>query len=423
MKYSFYLGVAADDFTGAGDAASFLAGCGLRTLLVNGLPPAGAALPECDAVVVALKSRSLPAAEAVRECAGAFEWLRKAGAEKLYFKYCSTFDSTPEGNIGPVADYMLDILCQPYTVLCPALPVNGRLVKDGVLYVNGQPLAQSPMRNHPLNPMWDSRIDRLMAPQSAYPCLTVSAREMEGSGEFLHTRLERFARTHNRFYLIPDHTCAADAENILRQFGGLQFFTGGSGLMEALARRCPRRAEAGAPAPNGVWGDAVLMAGSCSTATRAQVQRYIETGAPALAVDPRRLLEGSQTLEELAAFYHAHRGRAPLFYTVPADPASLTTPQAKEAHRRAGALLEETFAALAEKARALGAARFIIAGGETSGAVAQRLNFQTYRIGASVAPGVPAMAPVEDPAARVVYKSGNFGDVDFFSKALALTGL
>lgn len=422
MEYKFYLGVAADDFTGAGDAASFLAGQGLRTVLINGLPPAGAALPECDAVVIALKSRSLPAEDAVRECSGAFEWLRKAGAEKLYFKYCSTFDSTPAGNIGPVADYMLDTLCQPYTVLCPGLPVNGRAVKDGVLYVNGQPLAQSPMRNHPLNPMWDSRIDRLMAPQSAYPCLTVSSRELERGGEFLHGRLERFARTHNRFYLIPDHTCDADAENIVRQFGGLQFFTGGSGLMGALARRCPRKAAKGA-APGGVWGDAVLMAGSCSTATRAQVQRYIESGAPALAVEPGRLLEGSQTPEELAAFYLAHRGRSPLFYTIPADPAALTTPEAKERHRQAGALLEETFANLADFARRAGAARFIIAGGETSGAVAQRLNFQTYRIGASVAPGVPVMAPEEDAAARVVYKSGNFGDVDFFAKALALTGL
>ncbi|MBQ5755424.1 MAG: four-carbon acid sugar kinase family protein [Oscillospiraceae bacterium] len=422
MDYKFYLGVAADDFTGAGDAASFLAGQGLRTFLINGLPRPGAALPECDAVVIALKSRSLPAERAVRECSGAFEWLRKAGAEKLYFKYCSTFDSTPAGNIGPVADYMLDTLCQPFTVLCPGLPVNGREVKDGVLYVNGQPLAQSPMRNHPLNPMWDSRIDRLMAPQSAYPCLTVSAREMEGSGELLHRRLEHFARTHNRFYLIPDHTCDADAENIVRQFGGLQFFTGGSGLMGALARRCPRKAAKGA-APGGVWGDAVLMAGSCSTATGAQVQRYIQSGAPALAVDPRRLLEGSQTLAQLAEFYKTHRGQAPLFYTVPAAPAPQALPEEKERHLQAGALLEDTFAALAAIAREMGAARFIIAGGETSGAVARRLDYQTYRIGASVAPGVPVMAPVEEDSARVVYKSGNFGDVDFFAKALALTGL
>ena len=212
-----YLGVVADDFTGAGDAASFLRAAGLKTLLLGGTPAQELA-EDCDAAVIALKSRSVPARQAVSLSLEAFRWLERAGAQKLYFKYCSTFDSTPAGNIGPVADRMLEELGQRYTLLCPALPVNGRTVRQGVLYVKGVPLARSPMKDHPLNPMWASEIPALMAPQSAYPCRVLSRREWEDR-DTLTSRLAEYGEESSRFYLVPDQESEEDARGILAQIG------------------------------------------------------------------------------------------------------------------------------------------------------------------------------------------------------------
>ena len=412
-----YLGVVADDFTGAGDAASFLRAAGLNTLLLSGTP--GQELAEdCDAAVIALKSRSAPVGQAVRQSLEAFRWLEQAGACKLYFKYCSTFDSTPAGNIGPVADKMLEELGQPYTLLCPALPVNGRTVREGVLYVKGVPLARSPMKDHPLNPMWASEIPALMAPQSAYPCRVLSRREWEDQ-TLLESRLAQYGRESRHFYLVPDQENGEDARKLMTRFGELKFLTGGSGLMEALAAGCPRE-KSGTGGLAGVPGPAVLLSGSCSRATEKQILRYRQNH-PALALWAEKLLDGRQSYEELWDFYQKNREDSPLFYSAGASEPLMASEEESRRSRWAGAALENTLARLARDALDQGARRLIVAGGETSGAVARQLGFAGYRIGPPVAPGVPVMAPLGQPQLRVVYKSGNFGEADFFERALEKT--
>ena len=414
---NLYLGVVADDFTGAGDAASFLRAAGLNTLLLSGVPRAEME-EECDAVVIALKSRSAPVSQAVSESLEAFRWMERAGAQKLYFKYCSTFDSTPAGNIGPVADRMLEELGQPYTLLCPALPVNGRTVREGVLYVKGVPLAQSPMKDHPLNPMWASEIPSLMAPQSAYPCRAVSRREwQEGQLEDILAECRKQA---DHFYLVPDQETEEDARGLMARFGGLRFLTGGSGLMEAIAADCPRTGAGSVPA-QGAQGPAILLSGSCSRATQRQILRYRQEH-PSCALWAEKLLDGRQSYEELWAFYQEHQEQAPLFYSAGASEPLMQGEEESRRDRWAAAVLERTLARLAQDALTQGARRLIVAGGETSGAVARQLGFEGYRIGDSVAPGVPVMVPLGSPQVRVVYKSGNFGEADFFEKALAMTG-
>lgn len=230
------IGCIADDFTGGGDAASFLAGGGLKTLLLI-WPFSCEHLPEdCDAVVIALKSRSVPADQAVADSLAAINWLQAHHVRKLYFKYCSTFDSTPRGNIGPVSDALLETLEQPYTVLCPSLLSNGRAVRDGVLYVNGIPLAQSPMRSHPLNPMWDSDIRVLMQAQSRYPCFVVPEALCRDPAA-LAGRIHALQQKHRHFYLIPDYFEPTHGAEIARAFAPLPLWTGGSELLLHFARQ------------------------------------------------------------------------------------------------------------------------------------------------------------------------------------------
>ena len=226
----FFLGVVADDFTGASDAASFLAKAGAATVLYNGIP-AKAETDDVQAVVIALKTRTAPAGQAVEESLKAFSWLKEMGAEKLYFKYCSTFDSTSEGNIGPVIDGVLERFHIPYTVICPSLPVNGRTVKDGLLYVNGVLLENSSMRDHPLTPMRDSSLPRLLRTQGKYESVVVPLERLsEPTGVLAGDAGEHF-------YLIPDYYEENHGDLIADRFGHLPFLTGGSGLVGALGRQ------------------------------------------------------------------------------------------------------------------------------------------------------------------------------------------
>ena len=234
MIHKIKLGCIADDFTGAGDAASFLAEGGLRTILVNGIPGEDFLLPDdCEAVVIALKSRTQKKEDAIRDSLAGIRWLAVHGTEKFYFKYCSTFDSTPEGNIGPVTDAILEELGEKMTILCPALPANGRTVQNGILYVNGVRLEDSSMRNHPLTPMRESRISLLMKPQGKYESLELSRDLLGQSEEKVRELVEEFAHTHTHGYLIPDHIDDEDARRIVRLFGNLRFLTGGSGILKA----------------------------------------------------------------------------------------------------------------------------------------------------------------------------------------------
>lgn len=410
-------GCIADDFTGASDAASFLVKGGMSVRLYNGIPERPEDGDSAQAIVIALKSRTQETAQAVDDSLRAARFLLNQGARQLYFKYCSTFDSTPKGNIGPVADALMDLMDVPCTILCPALPVNGRTVEHGHLMVNGVPLHESHMKNHPLTPMWDSSISRLMEPQSQWPCIP-----MEDPSSF---SLEKAAEKAGarRFYIIPDYKTTEDGRAIAAAFKSLPLLTGGSGLLEPLARLWSQELGGAAKIPESlVSGKALLLAGSCSQATLGQIAWYEAQKKPSYKLDPKALLEGRQTVDDAWQFIQEHENSSDAVLVYSSD-----TPEKVKEFQSLGAekvasLLEDAAARLAVKAVKAGYTRIISAGGETSGAVTRALGFSSYLIGESVAPGVPIMVPAREPGVRLILKSGNFGQEDFFGRALSMTG-
>ncbi len=435
MKNRLLLGCIADDFTGGSDAASFLAAGGMNTILLSEIPEPGFTLPEdAEAAVITLKSRTQETSGAVADSLAAIRWLKEAGASHFYVKYCSTFDSTPEGNIGPIADAVLTELNAEGSILCPALPANERVVKNGILYVKGVPLAESPMKDHPLTPMWESRISLLMAPQSKYRCLELHADLLaEGPAAvtsavtaFAASVAERDANGCPHWYLIPDYETEEDAEKLADLFYKMKILTGGSGILKALAGKLLKEEgsapegsrSGGADAYEGTEGPAVIVAGSCSVATHAQTTRYEKDGGPSFRLSDEGVASGEENPE--AVWQKMGSFSAPLIYSYD-TPEGLKNKR-NEAGRALAAKIEATLAETAASAMRHGAKRIIAAGGETSGAVTLALGFKAYRIGRSVAPGVPVMTPLDDPSIRLVLKSGNFGQEDFFERALRLTG-
>ena len=414
---SLLIGCVADDFTGGSDAASFLRKAGLRTVLLNGVGDLeGVEALRPDAIVIALKSRSIPAELAVSQTLKAAKWLLECGAAHLYFKYCSTFDSTPRGNIGPVTDALMELTGSKYTVLCPSLPVNGRTVKDGILYVNGIPLAESPMRNHPINPMTKSDISALMAEQSHYPCFILRENQREMNMDMV----QKEHAGEKYFTIVPSYSTDADGARIAEKFGHLPLLTGGSGLLEHLGRlysskqNVAHEPSARHTAPKGL--PRLLLAGSCSAMTQKQVEVYLAQGRNAVRIEPDKLLSGKQTEEELRQAISMADGDILLYST--ADSKQVQAYQRMESEQ-ISALLETLMGRLAVYGRECGYQRIVVAGGETSGAVIKALNTEAFQIGEDVAPGVPELWPVNQPGMGLVLKSGNFGDENFFLTALA----
>lgn len=405
------VGCIADDFTGGSDAASFLRKGGLRTVLLNGFGSCEDLKKlQPEAIVIALKSRSIPAEDAVKQTCEAAKWLLERGAQHLYFKYCSTFDSTPAGNIGPVTDALMELVDTQYTVLCPALPVNGRTVRDGVLYVNGVPLADSPMRYHPVNPMTKSNLSELMEEQSCHPCLILGQEQMQQEKRVDERGVP------GRFTVVPPYATDEEGHLIAEKFGHLPLLTGGSGLLEHLGRRYKGEESAQCEMTVG-QGDCprLLLAGSCSAMTQQQVKVYLESGGAALRIEPDKLLSGEQTEAQLQQAI-AVADKDILVY-------STAGPDAVKRYQEVGAeevsaLLEGLMGRLAVYGRAQGYRRIVVAGGETSGAVTQALDTGAYLIGVDAAPGVPELWPVGCPDLGLVLKSGNFGAPDFFLTAL-----
>ncbi len=379
---TIFLGVVADDFTGASDAASFLNAAGVQTVLVNGIPKQEILLPEgTGALVVALKSRTAPVEEAVQESLEAFAWLKQMGAGQLYLKYCSTFDSTEHGNIGPVVDAVMERYGYERTVLCPSLPVNGRTVKHGILYVNGVKLEKSSMKDHPLTPMRKSRISDLMEGQGKYPSVELGETyEMPPMPEM------------GRCYLVPDYYEEEQGDQIAEAFDDLPFLTGGSGLAGALGRRYVRM-------------HGKDKSGTCGK----QAECAVSEGKTLL-------LAGSQSLDTFWNWADSRESGALIYSS--AEPEDMKKSQ-ELGRDRVAAAIETLLAGLAKRAVEHGYTRIIVAGGETSGAVTKALGYDTFLIGPSVAPGVPVMSPLAAPEIRLVLKSGNFGQVDFFERAVA----
>ena len=412
-----HLGCIADDFTGATDLAGLLARSGAPVSLRIGVPeepPSQTAPFE----VIALKSRTAPVDEAVAECRRALAWLRQAGARRFFWKYCSTFDSTPKGNIGPVAEALMADLGTDQTIYCPAFPENGRSIFMGNLFVGRQPLSESPMKDHPLTPMRDSNLMRLLDPQVTKPVGLVDRLTVARGAEAIYQALEAL-KADGVAHVVVDAVADDDLSLIAEACHTMPLMTGGSAVAMPLpalyaADAGPSKG-ASAPKPQ-IDRPAVILSGSCSAMTRKQVARYIE-GAPSYHLDPRVLAEEGSD-RAVAWLAEQEDDAAPILYAS-AAPDDVKAAQDALGVERAGQLVEDALATLALAARDKGVRRFVVAGGETSGAVTKALGVTRLDIGAEIAPGVPwtyslsAGAPI-----ALTLKSGNFGSETFFGEAL-----
>ena len=413
------LGCIADDFTGATDLANTLTRRGMKTIQTIGLPKGEA--PEADAIVVALKSRTIPAAEAVSQSLEACRWLKANGARQIFFKYCSTFDSTDDGNIGPVADALLDELGADFTIACPAFPENKRTIYLGHLFVGDVLLSDSSMRHHPLTPMTDSSLVRVLGRQSKHKVGLVPYSVVKGGAPAI---AQAFAdlRAQGYRHAITDAIEDRDLENIGAAASSLALITGGSGIAIGLpanyrmARHLPRRD--GAEALDPVGGPGVVLSGSCSAATLGQVER-MKAKHPARAIDPEALASApDKTADDLVAWAKTELKKGPALIYASAAPEAVAAVQQKFGREKAGAMVEHAIARIARGLSDAGVHRFVIAGGETSGAVVSALGVEALEIGPQIAPGVPATLSVGKTRYALALKSGNFGGPDFFSEAL-----
>ena len=417
------LGCIADDFTGATDVASMLVQSGMRTVQAIGVPTAAGIADDADAVVVALKSRTIPAQPAVAQSLAALEWLRTHGARQIYFKYCSTFDSTAEGNIGPVADALLDALGATFTIACPAFPANGRTIYLGNLFVGGMPLAESPMRDHPLTPMRDSNLVRLLASQTSRRVGLVAWPVVQHGPNAIRTEFARL-QGEGVSYAIVDAIDDDDLLDIGAACAELPLVTAGSGLALGLpqnfrdAGRLPLRDDV-APLPD-VDGPAAVLSGSCSAMTRTQVASFARTHA-AVALDPLSAPSADGVAANaIAAVEQELLAGRPFCVHSTADPAQVARIQARLGRDQAASVIEAAFGRIARELVARGVRKLVVAGGETAGAVVQALRVQALTIGPPIDPGVPWTTAMGTPKLALALKSGNFGGEDFFAKALAM---
>lgn len=417
------IGVIADDLTGATDIASFLVKAGLSTVQINSSVVA-ADLPDVHAVVIGLKTRSIPADQAIQHSLAAVKALKNMGAEHIIFKYCSTFDSTSAGNIGPVTDALLKELDSDFTVVVPALPVNGRTVYSGNLFVHGEPLHESGMRNHPITPMRDSNLMRLMDAQSQGTTGLVAYETIEKGVDAVRERLAHI-RAEGASYAVIDTLTHSHLHTIGEAVRDMPLITGGSGIGEGLGRAVARQQTHADqahtdPSPADVWslseGLAVVLSGSASDMTNTQVARY-QQHAPHQLVDVEEVLTDSADYVQRTADWVVSQDQdiAPMVYaTAPADQVKVL--QQRHGAEHLSSAIETFFGQLAIALRERGFTRFITAGGETSGAVTQALRVDGFQVGPQIAAGVPWVKSL-DGRLDLALKSGNFGDEDFFSTA------
>jgi uncharacterized protein YgbK (DUF1537 family) len=416
------LGAIADDFTGATDLCNTLVRRGMRTVQLIGVPAAGSVAPDAEAVVVALKSRTTPASEAIVESLAALAWLRRAGARQILFKYCSTFDSTDDGNIGPVAEALMAALDTDFTLFCSAFPEAGRTIYKGYLFVGDVLLSESGMRDHPLTPMRDPSLVRVLQRQSEGKVgLVPEATVARGAGAVrdAFAALRRAGCRH----AIVDAVADRDLETIGEAAADFKLVTGGSGIALGLPENFRRRGLLGtgaaADALPRVAGPAAVLSGSCSTATLAQVA-HMREHAPVFTIDPVAAAEGGVTPQALA-WARPLLGDRPILISATAPPEKVAEAQNRLGRERAGAVVEETLAAIARGLVEAGVRRLVVAGGETAGAVVQALGVTGLRIGRQIDPGVPWTASLPsgrgEPVLALALKSGNFGAPDFFLRA------
>jgi 3-dehydrotetronate 4-kinase len=418
------IGCIADDYTGGTDVAAGLRRAGLRVALVFGVPAPGQELPPCDAAVVAMKFRTTSAEEASADVTAAYEWLTRHAVQRFYYKYCSTFDSTPEGNIGPITDLLLQLSGMRTSVICPSSPVHGRTVYQGHLFVGDRLLSESPLRHHPLTPMTDPDLVRVLAHQTTGRVGLVSWSQVATGPSAVREAVDRLARSGVR-HVVTDAISVGDLRTVVSATRDRYLLTGGAGLAEAWAELVHDRGDNGAGAPDrdassgpGAAGDdggtpvealaagnTLVLAGSCSAATLAQVSEA-KTAFPSYRLDPVRTPDPAQMLQEALVWLQAQpSGRPRLIY------ASATRADREAAVAAMGSRTaehsEHVLGALAEHAAAEGTRRFVVAGGETSGAVVSALGIQHVLVQDELEVGVPWCTTDGPRPMRLLLKSGN----------------
>jgi len=419
------LGCIADDYTGASDLANTLTRAGLRTVQTIGVPTADLALPEVDAVVVSLKSRSIEAALAVTRSREAEKWLRGRGASHVLFKICSTFDSTDAGNIGPVMDALRDDCGEAIVLVTPAFPGTGRTVYQGNLFVGAVPLNESPLKDHPLNPMHDSNLVRVLARQSRTGVGLVDLATVARGADAIRTCLAELSKSGSGAAVI-DAVFDHELETIGQVAAAHRLSVGASGMGLGLARALvgsgrvkPDTTRGGTEAAIG--GPAACIAGSCSQATLQQIANA-ERVMPVLHLDQDRIVTGQDEAERALAWARSRLADGPLLIASSAKPDEVAALQARHGRDAAGHAIEQAMADIAEGLVNAGVRRLIVAGGETSGAVVDRLKIPGFLVGAEIAAGVPVLRAVGGRSGDMLLalKSGNFGGPEFFTDALSL---
>jgi len=412
------LGCIADDFTGATDLANNLVRAGMRVVQTIGVP-SGPLNAEVDAVVVALKSRTIPAAEAVAQSLDALRWLQAQGAQQFYFKYCSTFDSTPEGNIGPVTEALMDALGTDFTIATPAFPDNGRTVFKGYLFAGNVLLSESGMQNHPLTPMTDPNLVRVMQAQTRRPVGLIDYQTVAQGEAAIRARIGAL-RANGVGVAVVDATSNEDLHRLGPALQGMPLVTAGSGVAIGLPANFGLTPSVQASQLPAASGGQAVVSGSCSVATNAQVAHFKATGRPALAIDPAHLMDhqSDAVVQQVLAWAQPLLKDGPVLVYSTAEPEAVKQVQARLGVAEAGALVEYTLAAVARGLVDLGVRQLVVAGGETSGACVQALGIAQLQIGPQIDPGVPwCHAP---SGVHITLKSGNFGTEDFFTKAFTV---
>ncbi|MEH2509382.1 uncharacterized protein YgbK (DUF1537 family) [Nitrobacteraceae bacterium AZCC 1564] len=419
------LGCIADDYTGASDLANMLTRSGLRTVQTIGVPDEALALPNVDAVVVSLKSRSIEASQAVARSRAADKWLRGRGASHVLFKICSTFDSTDAGNIGPVMDALRDDSGDPIVLVTPAFPGTGRTIYQGNLFVGSVPLNESPLKDHPLNPMHDSNLVRVLGRQSRHKVGLVDLATVVRGPDAIRKRVADLAGEGYHSAIVDavfDHELEAIGQAAL----DYDLSVGASGMGLGLARGLiasgkVKDASASASDSRPIGGPVACLAGSCSQATLAQIAEAEKTMA-VLRLDPEQIVKGGSEVQRALDWAKNQLGTSPILIASSSTPDQVSALQSRYGRDAAGHAIEQAMAEISEGLASDGVRRLIIAGGETSGAVVDRLGIPAFLVGPEIATGVPVLRTIGAKSGDMIMalKSGNFGGPDFFNDAVRL---
>ncbi|MBY5822831.1 3-oxo-tetronate kinase [Rhizobium leguminosarum] len=423
---AIFLGSIADDYTGASDLANTLTKNGLRTVQTVGIPDPSLALPDVDAVVVSLKIRSVPASDAVTAATSAERWLRHRGAGHVLYKICSTFDSTDAGNIGPVTEALSEAAGGGVVLVTPAFPETGRTVYLGHLFVGGQPLNESPLKDHPLNPMHDANLVRVLTRQSRNAVGLIDLACIAAGPGAVKARLDALS-TAGVTAVIADAIFERDLETLGEVAFETPVSTGASGLGLGLARalvRSGRISSGGATTADAirpVGGLSAIVAGSCSKATLHQLD-VAERSMPVLRLDPERLLAGPDEIATAISWAGERIAAGPVVIAASAAPETVSRLQSLYGREASGHAIETATSIITAELVERGVRRLVVAGGETSGAAVDRLAIPAFLIGPEIAPGVPVLRTIGNAQGDMLLalKSGNFGDEDFFTAALAM---